>query len=115
MIRKEWFCPQPRLILCGGGHVSREVAAFAHRLDFSVTVIDDRPEAVTWERFPTAERRICDSYSHLKDYLEEHKDTIKDTNPPYGFRINCELFEKGEEMTDKRRFFRSGRRVCARG
>ena len=71
LIREEWFCPQPRLILCGGGHVSREVAAFAHRLDFSVTVIDDRPEAVTWERFPTAERRICDSYSHLKDYLEE--------------------------------------------
>ena len=71
LLREEWFCPQPRLILCGGGHVSREVAAFAHRLDFSVTVIDDRPEAVTWERFPTAERRICDSYSHLKDYLEE--------------------------------------------
>ena len=71
LLRREWFTPQPRLILCGGGHVSREVAAFAHRLDFSVTVIDDRPEAVTWERFPTAERRICDSYSHLKDYLEE--------------------------------------------
>ena len=55
MIRKEWFCPQPKLILCGGGHVSREVAAFAHRLDFSVTVMDERPEAVTRERFPTAE------------------------------------------------------------
>lgn len=71
MIQKEWFCPQPRLILCGGGHVSREVAAFAHRLDFSVTIIDDRPEAVTNERFPTAENLICDSYENLKDYLEE--------------------------------------------
>lgn len=71
MIRKEWFCPQPRLILCGGGHVSREVAAFAHRLDFSVTVMDDRPEAVTRERFPTAEKLICDSYDHLTNYLEE--------------------------------------------
>ena len=27
MIRKEWFCPQPQLILCGGGHVAKEVAA----------------------------------------------------------------------------------------
>jgi xanthine dehydrogenase accessory factor len=71
LIRKEWFCPQPRLILCGGGHVSREVAAFAHRLDFAVTVIDDRPEAVTRERFPTAEGLICDSYENLQNYLEE--------------------------------------------
>lgn len=70
VIRKEWFCPQPKLILCGGGHVSREVAAFAHRLDFSVTVIDDRTDAVTRERFPTAER-ICDSYENLGKYLEE--------------------------------------------
>ena len=70
LIRKEWFCPQPKLILCGGGHVSREVAAFAQRLDFSVTVLDDRSDAVTRERFPTAER-ICDSYENLRKYLEE--------------------------------------------
>ncbi|MBR1972096.1 MAG: putative selenium-dependent hydroxylase accessory protein YqeC [Oscillospiraceae bacterium] len=70
ILRKEWFCPQPKLILCGGGHVSREVAAFAHRLDFSVTVMDERPEAVTRERFPTAEALICDSYENLKQYLE---------------------------------------------
>ncbi|MBQ5711484.1 MAG: putative selenium-dependent hydroxylase accessory protein YqeC, partial [Oscillospiraceae bacterium] len=70
VIRKEWFCPQPTLILCGGGHVSREVAAFAHRLDLSVTVIDDRPDAVTRERFPTADRLICDTYENLGSYLE---------------------------------------------
>lgn len=70
MIRKEWFCPQPKLILCGGGHVSREVAAFAHRLDFSVTVMDERPDAVTRERFPTAEALICDSYDNLANHLE---------------------------------------------
>ena len=69
LIRREWFCPQPKLILCGGGHVSREVAAFAHRLDFAVTVIDDRADAVTRERFPTAER-ICDFYENLGKYLE---------------------------------------------
>ena len=70
LVRKEWFCPQPRLILCGGGHVSREVAAFASRLDFAVTVLDERSEAVTRERFPTADRLLCDSYSNLKQYLE---------------------------------------------
>ena len=70
VIREEWFCPQPRLIICGGGHVSREVAAFAHRLDLSVTVIDERSDAVTRERFPTAKRLICDSYENLDHYLE---------------------------------------------
>ena len=70
MIREEWFCPQPKLFLCGGGHVSREVAAFAHRLDFSVTVLDDRADALTRERFPTADRLIHDSYENLGSYLE---------------------------------------------
>ena len=70
MIQKEWFCPQPKLILCGGGHVSREVAALAKHLDFSVTVLDARAEAVTRERFPTADTLICDSYDNLQHYLE---------------------------------------------
>lgn len=70
LLRKEWFCPQPKLILCGGGHVSREVAALAAHLDFSVTVIDERAEVVTRERFPTADRLICDSYDNLARYLE---------------------------------------------
>ena len=33
-----------RLILCGGGHVSLEVAHIAQRLEFELAVIDDRPE-----------------------------------------------------------------------
>ena len=98
LIHKEWFCPQPKLILCGGGHVSREVAAFAHRLDFSVTVIDDRADAVTRERFPTAQALICDSYDNLEKYLEpdacyvvvtpDHKADLKcvSTILPTGYR-----------------------------
>ena len=70
LIRKEWFCPQPKLFICGGGHVAKEVAALAAHLDFAVTVIDDREDLVNQERFPTAERIICDSYHNLKNYLE---------------------------------------------
>ena len=69
-IRKEWFCPQPKLFICGGGHVAKEVAALAAHLDFSVTVMDDRADLANSERFPTAEKVICDSYDNLKDYLE---------------------------------------------
>ena len=70
MIRKEWFCPQPKLFICGGGHVAKEVAALAAQLDFSVTVLDDRADLATRERFPAAERVICDSYDNLNHYLE---------------------------------------------
>ena len=70
MICKEWFCPQPKLFICGGGHVAKEVAALAAHLDFSVTVIDDRGDLANQERFPTAERVICDSYDNLDNHLE---------------------------------------------
>lgn len=69
-LREEWFCPQPKLIICGGGHVSKEVAEFAAGLDFYVKVIDDRPELVTAERFPTADELICDSFENLQKYME---------------------------------------------
>ena len=69
-IRQEWFCPQPRLILCGGGHVAREVAAIATHLDFRIRIIDDRPEIMGADYFPATAEVICDSYDHLPKYLE---------------------------------------------
>lgn len=70
IIRKEWFCPQPRLIICGGGHVAKEVAAIAMRLDFHIRIIDDRPEIITADHFPSAAQIICDTYDNLEKYLE---------------------------------------------
>ena len=70
LIREEWFCPQPTLFICGGGHVAKEVAALAVHLDFSVTVVDDREDLINRERFPAANRIICDSYDNLEKYLE---------------------------------------------
>lgn len=69
-IQSAWFCPQPRLIICGGGHVAKEVAAMAARLDFRIRIIDDRAEIMTADCFPATAEVICDSYDNLKDYLE---------------------------------------------
>lgn len=69
-IQKEWFTPQPRLIICGGGHVAKEVAALAAHLDFRIRVLDDREDLAAKERFLDAQEVICDSYDHLADYLE---------------------------------------------
>ena len=70
LIREEWFCPQPRLIICGGGHVAKEIAAIAAHLDFRIRVIDDREDLMTRDRFPAADEVICDSYHHIEKYLE---------------------------------------------
>ena len=69
LLREEWFCPQPKLFICGGGHVAKEVAAMAAQLDFSVTVLDDREDLANRERFEHAENVICASYDELKSYL----------------------------------------------
>lgn len=59
-IRK--FAQQERLILLGAGHVSQAVADFAAKLDFSVTVVDDRPFFANASRFPAASEIICEQF-----------------------------------------------------
>ncbi len=44
----------PVLLLCGGGHVSLEVAGLAQACGFVVDVADDRPEFANARRFPMA-------------------------------------------------------------
>lgn len=44
-----------RLVLAGGGHVSRATALVAAYCGFRLTVIDDRPEFPTPDRFPMVE------------------------------------------------------------
>jgi xanthine dehydrogenase accessory factor len=58
-----------RLILCGGGHVSLEVAYIACRLDFEITVIDDREEFANPARFPMAEQVLCMPFLEALDKL----------------------------------------------
>ena len=50
--------PLPRLIIAGAGHVGRAVARIGRLLDFSVTVIDDRPEFANRENIPEADEII---------------------------------------------------------
>ena len=48
-----------RAILFGGGHCSLALCPLLTTVGFRVTVVDDRPELVTKERFPTADAVIC--------------------------------------------------------
>jgi len=44
--------PEPRIVICGAGHVGAALAKLASFAGYRTTVIDDRPEFVTRERFP---------------------------------------------------------------
>jgi xanthine dehydrogenase accessory factor len=56
----------PVLLLCGGGHVSLEVARLAHACDFVVDVVDDREEFSNAVRFPMARQcLVLPEYENL--------------------------------------------------
>lgn len=48
-----------RVLLFGGGHCSLALCPLLTTVGFRVTVVDDRPELVTPQRFPTADRVLC--------------------------------------------------------
>ena len=64
------FVPEERLILLGGGHIAQPLCAMGSLLDFSVTVVDDRPEYANRQRFPDASQVICDEFVHAISTLE---------------------------------------------
>lgn len=48
--------PPGELVIVGAGHIARPLARIGASLGFRVTVLDDRPEFATRERFPEAAR-----------------------------------------------------------
>ena len=52
----EYVPARPNLLLWGAGHVAEAVAALLPRLEYDYSVADDRPEWLTAERFPEADR-----------------------------------------------------------
>ena len=71
IVKKEWFCTQPELMVFGAGHVSYELVKMASCLDFKIKVMDDRKEFVNSERFPGANELICDNFENVGKYLVE--------------------------------------------
>ena len=50
--------PAPRLVIAGAGHVGQSLAEIAATLGFEVTIIDDRADCASAERFPRATHRV---------------------------------------------------------
>jgi xanthine dehydrogenase accessory factor len=52
----------PRLVIFGAGHVGRATAAMARGVGFSVTIVDDREELSSEERFPGCTRILAEPH-----------------------------------------------------
>ena len=58
-----------RVIIFGGGHISRELTPLLAHLDFRVTVFDNRPEYTDPALLPGAERTVLGDYLNIGDSL----------------------------------------------
>ncbi|AFA49081.1 XdhC family protein [Acetobacterium woodii] len=68
----EPYFPEPQLIIFGAGHIAMPLAEFGSRAGFTVTVIDDRPSFANHQRFPTAQKVICESFEKCFDLINIH-------------------------------------------
>ena len=57
----------PRLVVFGAGHVARPTAALARSVGFVVTVVDDRDELNTDDRFPGCRRVLAEADEAVDD------------------------------------------------
>ena len=55
--------------LFGGGHVSQALAPVLDRIDFAVTVVEERPEFLSPDLFPTARALVRADFFRLSDAL----------------------------------------------
>jgi xanthine dehydrogenase accessory factor len=65
--------PLPELWIVGAGHIGQSLAAAASLLGFQVSVLDDRSDFVTAERFPSADRLVTVDFSDPFAHMTFHK------------------------------------------
>lgn len=66
----EPLVPAPQLLVFGAGHIGTCLAQMGKLLDFSVTVVDNRPEFASRDRLPWADTIVADEYAAAIDAVE---------------------------------------------
>lgn len=57
--------PKVQLVVCGGGHVSLALSKLADFMGFELTILEDRAEFGSYEKFPNAKAIIVDSFENI--------------------------------------------------
>ncbi len=68
--------PTPRLLIAGAGHVGRALAQIADRIDFELTVLDDRADYANAVNFPGAQCIVGDIEAELSRYKIDQRTYI---------------------------------------
>ncbi len=68
--------PEPKLLVLGGGHIAKPLVGFGAKLGFQVTVCDDRPAFANEDRFPDAQRVICESFENCFQQVSVNASTF---------------------------------------
>ncbi len=63
------YLAPPELIILGGGHIAVPLANIGQLLGYQVTVVDDRPDFVSAERFSGVYKSICCSFDEIENSL----------------------------------------------
>jgi xanthine dehydrogenase accessory factor len=63
------YLAPPELIILGGGHIAVPLANIGYLLGYQVTVVDDRPDFVSPERFTGVYKSICCSFDDIENIL----------------------------------------------
>ncbi|MGN0399372.1 MAG: XdhC family protein [Blautia sp.] len=69
-VYREVLYGKPKAVVCGGGHVSLAIVQLLKMLEFTVVVVDERPEFANRERFPEADEIYCMEFA---DFFRENK------------------------------------------
>ena len=65
---------KPSLVVVGGGHIGYFLARYGGDLGFRVTVVDDREEFLTAERFPGMDRVQVQDYGNIPEEYRSGQD-----------------------------------------
>ena len=68
LVAEPFFTPE-ELVILGGGNIARPLVRLAAMLGFAVTVVDDRPEFASGERFPEARLVVCENFARALEGL----------------------------------------------
>lgn len=71
----EPILPVPRMIIFGAGHIAIQVSKIATIAGFRSTIVDDRPEFASNERFPEAENIICGALEEASAQIHPDENT----------------------------------------
>lgn len=62
-VYRECLVQEPEVVICGGGHISMELAQLADYMQYPYIILDDREEFCCRERFPGAKELLCGPFS----------------------------------------------------